>query len=93
MAKKARTKKTTKAKPSTAGESRGKRRAILLKMDDEIRNELEVLSLAKHKTLQELALEAVCDLLKKYDRPVSLLDAFKQSAGQKKGRRKAAPHK
>jgi hypothetical protein len=66
-----------------------KQRAVLIKMDDEVRNELEVLSLGTRKSFQELGLEAICDLLKKYGRPVSLLDAFKKSAAKKPGRKPA----
>jgi len=63
----------------------------MIKMDEEIRNELDVLSLARHKSIQELGLEAICDLLKKYGRPVSLIDAFKKSArADGKPKRKAA---
>ena len=62
----------------------------MIKMDEEIRNELDVLALARRKSIQELGLEAICDLLKKYGRPVSLIDAFKKSAGSpSKGKPKA----
>jgi hypothetical protein len=63
-----------------AREAKSQRKAIMIKMDDEIRNELEVLSLSRHKSMQELGLEAICDLLQKYGRPVSLIDAWKKSA-------------
>jgi len=63
----------------------------MIKMDEEIRNELDVLALGRRKSIQELGLEAICDLLKKYGRPVSLIDAFKKSAGSGgKRKRKAA---
>ena len=63
----------------------------MIKMDEEIRNELDVLALARHKSIQELGLEAICDLLKKYGRPVSLIDAFKKSASAEgKAKRKPA---
>jgi hypothetical protein len=65
--------------PGPAAASR--RKAVMIKMDEEIRNELDVLSLTRRKSIQELGLEAICDLLKKYGRPVSLIDAFKKSAG------------
>ena len=74
--------------PSSSHAVASHRKAVMIKMDEEIRNELDVLSLARHKSIQELGLEAICDLLKKYGRPVSLIDAFKKSAG---GSGKAKP--
>ena len=74
-------------------EEKGKQRAILIRMDEEVRNELEFLSLSRRKSIQELGLEAICDLLKKHGRPVSMLDAFKQSAGVKKPARKKTARK
>lgn len=68
-------------RPSRSQAAVSPRKAVMIKMDEEIRNELDVLSLARRKSIQELGLEAICDLLKKYDRPVSLIDAFKKSAG------------
>jgi hypothetical protein len=68
-------------RPSRSREAASPRKAVMIKMDEEIRNELEVLSLARGKSIQELGLEAICDLLKKYNRPVSLIDAFRKSAG------------
>jgi hypothetical protein len=71
-----------KSKRSSASQSAASpRKAVMIKMDEEIRNELDVLSLTRRKNIQELGLEAICDLLKKYGRPVSLIDAFKKSAG------------
>jgi hypothetical protein len=67
--------------PSSGHAAASRRKAVMIKMDKEIRNELDVLSLARRKSVQELGLEAICDLLKKYGRPVSLIDAFKKSAG------------
>ena len=64
--------------PGPAAASR--RKAVMIKMDEEIRNELDVLSLTRRKSIQEFGLEAICDLMKKYGRPVSLIDAFKKSA-------------
>ena len=68
-------------KPAPADAPAARRKAVMIKMDEEIRNELDVLSLARHKSIQELGVEAICDLLKKHGRPVSLIDAFKKSAG------------
>ena len=62
----------------------------MIKMDEEIRNELDVLSVTRGKSIQELGLEAICDLLRKHGRPVSLTDAFKKSAGAGKPKRQAA---
>ena len=77
--------------PSSGHAAASRRKAVMIKMDEEIRNELDVLSLARHKSIQELGLEAICDLLKKYGRPVSLIDAFKKSAGSRgKAKPKAA---
>lgn len=55
------------------------RRAIMVKMDEEVRNELDALANDRKKTVQELGLEAICDLLRKHGRPVSMRDAFRQS--------------
>jgi hypothetical protein len=85
------------AKTEPVGDAAPKRRAIMIKMEDGLRNELEVLAIARHKTVQELGLEAICDLLRKHGRPVSLVDALRKSAAEKseahpkgeaKGRRK-----
>lgn len=62
-----------------------KRRALLIKMDDGLRNELEVLAIARKKSVQDLGLEAICDLLRKHGRPVSLVDALRKSAAEKRG--------
>ena len=53
----------------------------MIKMDDEIRNELEVLVRMRGKPIGALGLEAICDLLRKYGRPVGMTDAFRRSAG------------
>jgi hypothetical protein len=58
-----------------------RRRAILVKMGEPVRLELDVLAAARNKTVQELGLEALCDLLRKYGRPVDLRDALRKSAG------------
>jgi hypothetical protein len=77
-------------RPSSGHAAASPRKAVMIKMGEEIRNELDVLSLARRKSIQELGLEAICDLLKKYGRPVSLIDAFKKSAGSRgKAKRKA----
>ena len=60
----------------------------MIKLDAELRNELDVLAAARKKTAQELGIEAICDLLRKHGRPVSVRDAFRQSAGV--ARRRAA---
>lgn len=83
--------KSKRASPARATNS--PRKAIMIKMSEDIRNELDVLSLSRGKSVQELGLEAICDLLKKYGRPVSLIDALKKSAGKAAGakpRRKAS---
>lgn len=76
--------KREKAAP-TAATPTPKRRAIMIKMEEGLRNELEVLAIARHKSVQELGLEAICDLLRKHGRPVSLVDALRKSAGDKPG--------
>ena len=40
------------------------RRAVMLKMDEELRNEFEVLATTRKKTVQQLGIEAICDLLR-----------------------------
>ena len=77
-------------RPSPRREAASPRKAIMIKMDEEIRNELDVLSVTRGKSIQELGLEAICDLLRKHGRPVSLIDAFKKSAGAGKPKRQAA---
>jgi hypothetical protein len=81
-----------KAKSQASADAR-QRRAIMLKVDDEIRNELEVLSLARDKTVQQLGVEAICDLLKKYGRPVGLIDALQKSAKAPREKPAATPKK
>jgi hypothetical protein len=68
------------AKKAVKREGEPRQRAVMVKMDDGIRTELDVLAKSRKETIQELALEAIRDLLKKYGRPVNLLDALKKSA-------------
>jgi predicted transcriptional regulator len=68
------------AKKAVKREAEERQRAITVKMGAEIRTELDVLAKSRKETLQELALEAIQDLLKKYGRPANLLDALKKSA-------------
>ena len=82
--------KGSKTSPKEAEAATPKRRALLVKMEDGLRNELEVLAIARHKTVQQLGLEAICDLLRKHGRPVSLVDALRKSAAEKS---EAAPAK
>jgi hypothetical protein len=65
----------------------------MIKMDDEVRNELDVLATTRKRTVQELGIEAICDLLRKYDRPVSFRDALRRSAGAAPSKPGAAPPK
>ncbi len=53
-------------------------------MGEELRNEIEVLAVTRKKTVQELGIEAFCDLLRKHGRPVDLIDAFRKSAANEK---------
>jgi predicted transcriptional regulator len=69
-----------KAKKAVGATATPRRRAIMIKVDDELRNELDALAVSTGKTVQQLGVEAVCDLLRKHERPVSLRDAFRQSA-------------
>jgi hypothetical protein len=62
-----------------------RRRALMIKMDDEVRNELDVLARLQGKSVQDLGLEAICDLLRKHGRPVSVREAFRRSAGEASG--------
>lgn len=71
------------------GEPSG-RRAIMLKMDEELRNELDVLATTRKQTIQQLGIEAICDLLRKHDRPVNLRDALRKSAGEAGGHKAGA---
>jgi acyl-CoA reductase-like NAD-dependent aldehyde dehydrogenase len=50
-----------------------RRRAIMLRMDEELRNELDVLATARKQSIQQLGVEAICDLLR---------DALRRSAGE-----------
>jgi hypothetical protein len=52
-----------------------------VQVDDETWQALDLLARDQMKTFQELADEAFADLLKKNDRPVSLKDALRRSAG------------
>jgi uncharacterized protein (DUF4415 family) len=80
------------AKEAAAAKPAG-RRAIMVKMDEEVRNELEALANDRRKSVQELGLEAICDLLRKHGRPVSMRDAFRQSAADMSGAAKPARRK
>lgn len=53
-----------------------------VQIDDETWAVLDVLARDRDMTFQELADEALIDLLKKHDRPTSLTAALKKSAGQ-----------
>jgi hypothetical protein len=68
-----------------AANAGSRRRAIMIKVDDEVRNELDVLSRLRGEPVQALGLEAICDLLRKHGRPVSMRDAFRRSAGDETG--------
>ncbi|HEY0438893.1 MAG TPA: hypothetical protein VGD36_02390, partial [Xanthobacteraceae bacterium] len=85
------------AKPKPANEAAAakppRRRAIMVKMDEEVRNELEALANQRRKSVQELGLEAICDLLRKHGRPVSMRDAFRQSAADMGGAAKPVRRK
>ena len=65
----------------------------MIKMDDEIRNELDVLARLQDKSVPDLGLEAICDLLRKHGRPVGMRDAFKRSAGDESAQASKAPAK
>lgn len=67
-----------------------RRRAVMLKMDEELRNELDVLASTRKQSIQQLGLEAIRDLLGKYERPVNLRDALRKSAGEARKPRGAA---
>ena len=77
--------KASQAGSKAAAEAATKRRALMVKMDDGLRKELDVLAIARRKAVQELGLEAICDLLRKHGRPVSLVDALRKSAAEKPG--------
>jgi hypothetical protein len=53
-----------------------------IEIDDETWPVLDLLARDRSATFQELADEAFADLLKKYDRPVTLKAALRKSAGQ-----------
>jgi hypothetical protein len=61
-----------------AGKISGKR----VQLDPETKTELENLADDRMMTFQELFEEALRDLLRKYDRPVTLKEAFRKSAGK-----------
>ncbi len=65
--------------------SKQPQRAIMVKVDEELRNELQALSAMRGRTLQQLGVEAICDLLRKYGRPVNMADAFAKSAREESG--------
>lgn len=69
-----------KAAGRKTGEAKTPGRAILIRIDQEIRNELDVLARMRNASIQNLGHEAICDLLRKHGRPTGLMDAFKQSA-------------
>ena len=52
-----------------------------VQIDDESWQALDLLARDQMKTFQELAEEALADLLKKHGRPVDLKDALRRSAG------------
>jgi len=52
-----------------------------VQLDDETWQALDLLARDQMKTFQELADEAFSDLLKKNDRPVTLKEALRKSAG------------
>ena len=52
-----------------------------IQIDDEAWQQLNLLGHDQMKDFQELADEALRDLLKKYGRPVDLKDALRRSAG------------
>ena len=52
-----------------------------IEIDDETWPVLDLLARDRSATFQELADEAFADLLKKYDRPVTLKAALRKSAG------------
>jgi hypothetical protein len=53
-----------------------------IQIDDETWPVLDLLARDRSATFQELADEAFADLLKKYDRPVTLKAALRRSAGE-----------
>jgi hypothetical protein len=53
-----------------------------IEIDDETWPVLDLLARDRSATFQELADEAFADLLKKYDRPVTLKAALRKSAGE-----------
>jgi hypothetical protein len=53
-----------------------------IQIDDETWPVLDLLARDRSATFQELADEAFADLLKKYDRPVTLKAALRKSAGR-----------
>lgn len=79
------------APAESAGAAPPRRRAIMVKMDEEVRNELEALAQTRRKSVQELGLEAICDLLRKHGRPVSMRNAFRRSAAAAKAAAAAGP--
>jgi hypothetical protein len=68
------------AKKAVKDNEEPRQRAVMVKMDEQLRTELDVLAKSRKETIQELTLEAIRDLLKKYGRPANLLDALKKSA-------------
>jgi hypothetical protein len=78
---------------SSENTAASRRRAVMIKMDDEIRNELDVLARLQGKSVQDLGLEAICDLLRKHGRPVSVRDAFRRSAADESAPAGKAPAK
>ena len=53
-----------------------------VQIDEETWHAITLLGKDRMATFQELAEEAFCELLKKYDRPTNLRAALRKSAGQ-----------
>ena len=52
----------------------------IVRMEDGLARALEAMARDQMKSFQEVADEAFCALLKKYDRPTNLKDALRRSA-------------
>jgi hypothetical protein len=57
-----------------------------IQLDEETWQALDLLGRDAMKDFQELADEAFADLLRKYDRPVTLKEALRKSASDRTGR-------
>ena len=60
-----------------------------VQIDDETWNAINLLRQERRRSFQQLATEALSDLLQKYHRPVHLKDQLKQSASEEKESKKA----